>query len=141
MVNKNRPEDLARGLQIWGARLPWRQGGMGHGHSLPGGREICRRRRPRTSVWSCLLGSRALAGAWGPEWVHRRGPQGSEGGLVHECHQRGPPKPRSHWLMSWKQPSGDGKGAFLCRLWSCRVPPAQAPLLTKPNSDPLTQEK
>lgn len=28
MVNKNRPEDLAGGLQIWGARLPWRQGGM-----------------------------------------------------------------------------------------------------------------
>ena len=52
-----------------------------------------------------------------------------------------PPKPLSHWLMSWKQPSGDGKGAFLCRLWSCRVPPAQTPLLTKPNSDPLTQEK
>lgn len=56
VVNKNRPEDLAGGLQGWDPRLPWRQGDMGHGHSVPCGREICRRRRLRTSVWELPAG-------------------------------------------------------------------------------------
>ena len=71
---------------------------------------------------------RALAGACGPELVHRRGPLGSEGGLVHEGHRQ-VPKPLSHWLMSWKPPSGAGREPPCAAVvLQCPSPPPSSPV-------------
>ena len=70
---------------------------------------------------------RALAGACGPEWVHRRGPLASEGGLVHECHQRGPPEAPVPLADELEAAQWGRQGSLLVPLVVLPCPPCPNP--------------